>query len=252
MSSKKNVDMSATEDVIKVVASPDAPAETAEVATLDPATEASKTAKVKAEPKKVTAVKRARSKKYATVRSRVDKTRKYSVAEAVTAIKKLSYSKFDGTLTLDAVAKEIGKFATITLPHATGKSVRVAIVDNAVLADIEAGNINFDVLITAPQYMPKLAKFARTLGPKGLMPNPKNGTVTPKPEMKKAELEKGAFDLKTEKKAPVIHVSVGKVSMDDAALVENIEAVMTTAKGRLLSASLSATMSPSIKLEVVK
>lgn len=251
MSSKKNVDMSSTEDVIKVVANPDAP-EATETTELDQTAEGSETAEVKAEPKKAVAPKRSRSKKYASVRSRVDKTKKYSVAEAVAAIKKLSYSKFDGTITFDAVAKEIGKVATITLPHATGKTVRVAIVDDAVLAEIEAGNINFDVLITAPQFMPKLAKFARTLGPKGLMPNPKNGTVTPKPEIKKAELEKGAFDLKTEKKAPVIHVSVGKVSMDEKALVENIEAIMTTAKGRLFSASISATMSPSIKLEVVK
>ena len=243
--------MSATEDVIKVVANPDTP-ETTEIATTKQNEKGNKTTEAKAEPKKVQAPRRVRSKKYATVRSRVDKTRRYSVVEAVTAIKKLSYSKFDGTITLDGVAKEVGKVATITLPHTTGKTVRVAIVDDAVLADIEAGKINFDILITAPQYMPKLAKFARILGPKGLMPNPKNGTVTPKPEIKKAELEKGAFDLRTEKKAPVIHVLVGKVSMNEKALIENIEAIMTVAKGRLLSASISATMSPSIKLEIIK
>lgn len=238
MGSKKNVDMSSTEDKVKVVASVDAHSEAQ--TTVTEKTSATQT------PKRV------RSKKYVTTRSKVDKTKKYPVAEAIAAIKKLSYTKFDGTLTLDGVVKEVGKVASLTLPHATGKSIRVAIVDDALLAEIEAGTINFDALVTTPQYMPKLAKFARVLGPKGLMPNPKNGTVTPKPENKKAELEKGTFDLKTEKKNPVIHVSIGKVSMEDSELIENIEALMTITKGKLLSASLSATMSPSVKLEISK
>lgn len=251
MGSKKNVDMSSTEDKIKIVAQEDV--QNSDVSENSEATQAESdiTATKKAVVKSATPS-RIRSKKYVSTRSQVDKTRKYSISEALKTIKKLSYTKFDGTLTIDGVVKEVGKVATLTLPHATGKTVRVAIVDDAVLAEIEAGNINFDVLVTAPQYMPKLAKFARVLGPKGLMPNPKNGTVTPKPELKKAELEKGAIDIKTEKKTPVIHVSIGKVSMDDAALAENIEAIMTAAKGKLVSASLSATMSPSVKLEIVK
>ena len=237
MGSKKNVDMGSTEDKVKVVASVDAQDDAQPTAAQD---------------KAVQSPKRARSKKYVTTRSKVDKTKKYTTLEAVTLIKKLSYTKFDGTLTLDGVVREVGKVASVTFPHATGKSIRVAIVDDALLAEIEAGTLNFDALVTAPQYMPKLAKFARVLGPKGLMPNPKNGTVTPKPENKKAELERGTFDLKTEKKTPVIHVSVGKVSMDDAALVENIETLLTIAKGKLVSASLCATMSPSVKLELIK
>lgn len=238
--------MSSTEDTIKVVQA-ETPATQQVVES-----EASKSEEGVEKVVKTTTPKRSRSKKYVSTRAKVDKTRKYSVTEAVATIKKLSYTKFDGTITLDGVVKEVGKVATITLPHSTGKTVRVAIVDDALLAEIEAGNINFDVLITAPQYMPKLAKFARVLGPKGLMPNPKNGTVTPKPEIKKAELEKGAFDLKSEKKTPVIHVSIGKTSMDEKALVENIDAILTAAKGRLLSASISATMSPSVKLEITK
>lgn len=203
-------------------------------------------------PELVSAPKKARSKKYVAARARVDKTRKYSIEEAVETVKKLSYSKFDGTVTLDGVVREVGTVSTLTLPHSTGKSIKVAIVDDEVLAQIEAGNIDFDALVTTPQYMPKLAKHARVLGPKGLMPNPKNGTVTPKPELKKAELEKGTFDLKTEKKRPVIHVTVGKTSMDTTALVENIDAVLNAAKGKIQSASISATMSPSVKIEVAK
>lgn len=246
MGSKKNVDMSSTEDKIKIVEG--SVAQTDQSDSTDAGTEITETIV----EKKVVNPTRVRSKKYVATRSRVDKTKKYSFTEAVETVKRLSYTKFDGTITLDGVVKEVGKVASITLPHATGKSIKVAIVDDAVLAEIEAGNIDFDALITTPQYMPKLAKFARVLGPKGLMPNPKNGTVTPKPELKKAELEKGTFDLKTEKKMPVIHVSIGKVSMDDTALVENIEALMSATKGRLVSATISATMSPSVKLEIAK
>lgn len=245
MGSKKNVDMSSTEDKIKIV---EGSVTQTEQSDENDAT----TQKSEAIIEKKAAPSRVRSKKYVATRSRVDKTKKYSLKEAVETVKRLSYTKFDGTITLDGVVKEVGKLSSITLPHATGKSIRVAIVDDALLAEIEAGNLDFDALITTPQYMPKLARFARVLGPKGLMPNPKNGTVTPKPELKKAELEKGTFDLKTEKKMPVIHVSIGKVSMDDAVLIENIEALMSATKGRLVSATISATMSPSVKLEIAK
>ena len=233
MGSKKNVDMSATEDKIKVVA-------VAEETSQD-------TTKII-----TTAPKRVRSKKYVAVRAQVDKTKKYTVSDAITTIKKLSYTKFDGTINFDGVVRDVGKIGSLTLPHSTGKSITVAIVDDNVIAQIAEGNINFDALVTTPQFMPKLAKHARVLGPKGLMPNPKNGTVTPKPELKKAELEKGTFELKTEKKRPVIHVTIGKVSMSDAALAENIESLFKATKGKLLSASISATMSPSVKLQVEK
>lgn len=239
MGSKKNVDMGTTEDTVKVV----------EAVETEKKSDDQKSEIKKAEK---AAPKKSRSKKYARIRSKVDKTRKYSIKEAVEKIKTLSYTKFDGTISLDGVVKEIGKVATLTLPHSTGRMIKVAVVDDAVLAQIEAGNLDFDALVTSPQFMPKLAKFARILGPKGLMPNPKNGTVTPKPEIKKAEIEKGTFELKTEKKAPVIHIVIGKVSMDDKVLIENIEALFVATKGRLLSASISATMSPSIKLDIEK
>ncbi len=235
MGSKKNVDMSANTDTVKVVKST-----TPEVDlnnNIEPT-------KKKKEHKKN------RSKKYIASKARVDRTKKYSTKDAVTLIKKLSYSKFDGTVTLDAVVKETGKLGNFSLPHSTGKTIKVVIVNDAVLEDIKAGNINFDALITTPAYMPKIAKFARVLGPKGLMPNPKNGTVTAKPEVKKAELEKGSFDLKTEKKAPVIHVTIGKVSSADKDLVENINYLITALKSKLTQVSISATMSPSVKIEL--
>ena len=192
---------------------------------------------------------RSRSKKYVAVRAQVDKTKVYDPFSAIELTKRLSYSSFDGTITVDAVVKEVGAQGKVTLPHSTGKALRVAIVDDALLAEIEAGNLDFDALVTTPQFMPKLAKFARVLGPKGLMPNPKNGTVTPNPEQKKAILEKGELTLKTEKKRPVMHVTIGKVSQDTKELVENFNALMNILTGKVVKSTLSATMSPGVKVD---
>jgi len=248
MGTKKNVDMSTKETTVKVVE---------EVTDAQMDAVGNDDALIDAKASKETgfggtAKRRIRSKKYVSTRSKVDKTKKYSVSEAITLIKSLSYSSFDGTITLDGVVREAGKVGTFSLPHSTGKSIKVEIVTDEVIEKIAAGNIDFDVLVTTPAFMPKLAKYARLLGPKGLMPNPKSGTVTSKPKEKKAELEKGSFDLKTEKKAPVIHVNIGKVSMDDKKLNENIEYLLGKLKDRMLQATISATMSPSVKLELVK
>jgi large subunit ribosomal protein L1 len=119
------------------------------------------------------------------------------------------------------------------------------------LAQLEAGTIDFDVLITEPRFMPKLAKHARVLGPKGLMPNPKNGTITDNPEAKRKELEGGKVTLKTEKKAPLMHVLLGKTDMETKDLVENLNALLEAVKGKAVKASVTATMSPSVKVAVV-
>jgi large subunit ribosomal protein L1 len=235
MGSKKNVSMDMTEDTVKIV-----PTESTEEVTA-----------VEGEaPKAVKKQKAGRSKKYVAVRSLVDKTKEYSPTEAVALVKKASYSKFDGTIVASLVVREIGALGSISLPHSTGKTVRVAIVDDAVLSDIESGKLDFDILITTPSFMPKLAKHARVLGPKGLMPNPKNGTVTENPELKKAELQKGTFSLKTQKKAPVAQVVVGKASMDTVKLADNVAALITTLTGKLLKLTLAASMSPSVKVSV--
>ncbi len=244
MASKRNVDMSANTDTVKIVGSQD-------TATEETPQEGAQVAETEQKPTKKTPTVRARSKRYVSNRSQVDKTRIYDTFAAVELVKRLSYSKFAGTVTLDGVTREVGPQSTVTLPHSTGKSVRVAIASDEVIAAVEAGTIEFDVLVSSPQFMPKLAKLARTLGPKGLMPNPKNGTLTPNPEAKKKELEKGALSIKTEKKAPVIHISIGKTDMESKDLVENLNALLLSLKGRLLKASISASMSPSVKVQVV-
>ncbi|NCS97360.1 MAG: 50S ribosomal protein L1 [Candidatus Pacebacteria bacterium] len=236
MGSKKNVDMSVNNDVVKIVENTQQVVEEGKTAEAD----------VVAAPKKEA---RVRSKKYVAVRSQVDKTKIYDAFSAIELVKKLSYSKFDGTITVDVVVKDTGTLGKITLPYSTGKSVKVAIVDDAVIAEIAAGNIDFDFLVTTPQFMPKLAKHARVLGPRGLMPNPKNGTVTANPEQKKSDLEKGELNIKTEKKRPVIHVSLGKVSQDTKELVENFKALMTFLTGKVVKSAVSATMSPGVKVD---
>lgn len=241
MGSKKNVDMSAQETEVKIIETQTEAGEvvSAEAENAEATTEAKKSKK-----------EHQRSEKYQVVRSQVDKTKTYDPFAAVELVKKLSYSKFPGTITADIVTKEVGSSFTLTFPHSTGKTLRVAIVNDDVIAQIEAGNIDFDILVTSPQYMPKLAKLARTLGPRGLMPNPKNGTITDNPERKKQELEGGQTTIKTEKKAPLIHVSIGKTDMETKDLVENLNTLIQTVQGKALKLNLTATMSPSVKVAI--
>ncbi len=191
-----------------------------------------------------------RSVRYVATRAQVDKTKTYDVFAAVELIKKLSYTKFDGTVSADVVLREIGDSITLTFPHTTGKTVRVAIANDEVIEAITAGTIDFDILVSSAQFMPKLARLAKVLGPKGLMPNPKNGTITENPELKKKELEGGQVTIKTEKKAPLMHVTIGKVSADTKDLVDNINALIAALGMKALKMTLCATMSPSVKVSL--
>lgn len=233
--SRKNTVMSST-DEIKIV---EAPVEGASEVTEAQAVEAPKVKKG-----------RTRSGKYQAVRSQVDKTKKYPVEAAVELVKKLSYTKFDGTISAHAVVKDVGMSTPLTLPHSTGRAIRVAIASDEVLEKVSAGTIDFDVLVAHPSFMPKLAKFAPVLGPKGLMPNPKNGTLTPNPEAQKEKLEAGTVTIKTEKKAPLFHVRVGKTSMDTKQIVENIVALQKALGTKLQSMAIAATMSPGVKVQI--
>jgi len=194
-----------------------------------------------------------RSKKYQAVRALVDKTKNYPLDEALPLVKKTSYTKFDGTVELhinlrpEVLGEKKDVRGTVRLPHGTGKQVRVVVADDAVLSEIEAGKINFDILVAQPAMMPKLAKVARILGPKGLMPNPKTGTVTEDVEKKAKELSTGLTNYKTEPEQPIIHMSVGKISFEDKQLVENILAVIDAiGRGKIGKVSISATMGPGI------
>lgn len=194
---------------------------------------------------------RSHSHKYVAVAEKVDKHKIYSLSEAVTLLPELSVAKFDETVELHINTREKGISGNISLPHGTGKQVRVVIASDAIIADVEKGKIDFDVLLAEPSMMPKLAKVARILGPRGLMPNPKNGTVTPKPEEAAKKFEAGQVNFKTESKFPILHMSVGKVSFGDKKLVENITvAIQAVQLKNIKNVTLKSTMSPGLRLDV--
>ncbi|MEK7166492.1 MAG: 50S ribosomal protein L1, partial [Patescibacteria group bacterium] len=137
------------------------------------------------------------------------------------------------------------------LPHGTGKKKIVKIADDDLIAKIASGVIDFDILVSPPELMPKLAKVARILGPKGLMPNPKNGTVSPDPQKRAKELEGGEINWKTEPDQPLIHHAVGKVSFTPKKLSENIlSLVKSIDKNKLVKLTLSSSMGPGIKVDL--
>ncbi len=213
-----------------------------------PAESRKKQAKKKAVKVKV------RSKRYQEVAGMVDKTKLYPLKDAIGLVKKTSLTKFDGTIELHvnlnplSLGEKKDYRTGVSLPHGTGKEVRVVIADEKTIAEIEAGKINFDVLVAHPTMMAKLAKVARILGPKGLMPNPKTGTVTPDPEKRAKELSSGQVNIKTEPGNPIIHMPIGKVSFDDKDISENVQAVLNALGSKVSKVSLSSTMGPGVKV----
>ena len=192
-----------------------------------------------------------RSKKYISVRSKVDKTKNYPLEKALELLKKISYTKFDSSISADITLKDSKLNSEITFPYSTGKTKKIALASAELISQIDSGNIDFDILISTPEFMPQLAKHARTLGPKGLMPNPKNGTVTDDPEKKMKELKGGKTQLKTEKKAPLIHQVIGKTSQNPDEIKANALALIEGIGGRkMLKFVLSSTMSPGIKVDL--
>ena len=175
----------------------------------------------------------------------------YKLEEAIKEAKETSKAKFDPTielhinLDLDKKADQSVRFTTV-LPHGTGKTKRVAVmaskkITNADmelseddLAKIEKGTIrpkvDFDVLVAEPRFMPKLARVAKILGPAGVMPNPKTGTVTEDVEKAVEQVKKGKIEVRTEPNAAVIHTIIGKKSFDDSKLVENYNEIMNSVK----------------------
>lgn len=202
--------------------------------------------------KKGKVVKKVRSKSYLEKATLVDKKNQYKIGEAIELIEKLKRAKFDESVELHINTTRTGQFGNIMLPHGTGKVTKVAIATDALIAEIESGKINFDILLSEPAMMPKLARVARVLGPKGLMPNPKNGTISPNPEKAAKEFEKGQVSVKTEAKFPIVHLSVGKVSFGKEKLSDNIKTVLDTVKtSNITSATIKSTMSQGVKIQVV-
>jgi large subunit ribosomal protein L1 len=192
-----------------------------------------------------------RGKKYQKAKKLIDVNKYYSLKEAIALIKKTSFSKFEGKVEAHINTFDVGTVGEINFPHLKSDSKKIEILTDKILEEIKDNKINFDILIATPATMPKILPFAKILGPKGLMPNPKNGTLTDKPEEALKKLSVAKTIIKTEKKAPVIHIVVGKTSQEDKELIANVEELIKVIKpAKIKKLCLCATMGPSAKVEI--
>lgn len=222
-----------------------------------------------------------RGKKYQEKAKLVEKGKAYSLKDALELAAQTNPAKFDATieahvrLGVDPRQADQNIRSTVVLPHGNGKTVRVAVFapldeakkaaaagadiaeDEEFLRRLEKGELDFDVLIATPAYMPKLGKFARLLGPKGLMPNPKAGTVTVDLEKAVKEAKAGKVEYRVDKQA-IVHIGLGKTSFDQAKLLENAETFLNSLKSQrpasikgafVKSLYLTTSQGPSILVE---
>lgn len=225
-----------------------------------------------------------KSKKMLEAQSKVDGAKLYSLEEAIKVAKEISFAKFDETVDLafnlgvDPRHADQMIRGSVALPAGTGKSVRVCVITSGdkikaaeeagadfaggddLVQKIAGGWLDFDRVIASPDMMAKLGRIGRVLGPRGLMPNPKLGTVTPNVAAAVTEQKAGKVEYRTEKNG-IIHVPIGKVSFEETALKENAVAIINaivkakpaSAKGTYVkSLTLSSTMGPGIKLDTLE
>ena len=223
-----------------------------------------------------------KSKKMKNVLAKVDTKKIYPIEQAVKLAQENSISKFDGSidiaikLNLDTTKAEQQLRGTISFPNSIGKVLRILALDDTIkevdakvagadffggsdkIQDIEKGWMDYDVILTTPAMMPKLAKLGKVLGPRGLMPNPKTGTVSTDLIKTIKEFKLGKFEYRTDTYGN-IHMTVGKVSSDSKNIVENINALISllkskrpsTVKGTYIqNISVSPTMGPSFKIQI--
>jgi len=191
-----------------------------------------------------------RGKNYLSAKKKVGE-KAYKINEAIKLVKETSFSKFTGSLEVHLVIDKKGESFEVKMPHFKGKEKKVVVLTDKVAADIKAGKIDFDILVASPKQMPQIVPFAKVLGPKGLMPNPKSGTLVDDPEKAAKKLSGGGVKIKTEKKQPVIHVIAGKLDQPDSELTANVEAlVKKIGKGRISKVSFCATMGPGIRVSL--
>ncbi|KKS75648.1 hypothetical protein A3J20_03335 [Candidatus Gottesmanbacteria bacterium RIFCSPLOWO2_02_FULL_42_29] len=196
-----------------------------------------------------------RSKKYQAAVMKLDHQKKYPLNDALEVLRQVSYGKFNGSVEIHINAIEKGLRGTVNLPHGTGKEIRIVIAEasniDKLVEEISQGKINFDALIAHPSAVPKLAKVAKFLGPRGLMPNPKAGTISSEPKKQAEKLKKGEVAWKSEADFPIIHQVIGKLSFKNGQLEENYRAfVKSVGINKISSITLKSTMSPGIKVQI--
>jgi len=223
-----------------------------------------------------------RGKNYQEAEKLIDRTKQYNIAEAVTLLKEASKAKFDETveiayrLGVDPKKADENIRGAVVLPHGTGKTQRVLVFakgdkikeaeeagadyigDADVIQKINDGWFDFDVVVATPDMMAEVGKLGRVLGPKGLMPNPKTGTVTFEVEKAVNDIKAGKVEYRVDKSSN-LHVPIVKVSFEDEKLVENFATMMDTivkakpqaSKGVYVrNVTLASTMGPGIKIDV--
>lgn len=220
-----------------------------------------------------------RSKKYLTAVTNIDKNVQYSIEDALPLVKSTSTSKFPGSveveiqLSLNQKQKSESIRGNVAFPHSFGKEVKIlafadpANIKNAKSADIsggeeliskvESGEIEFDIVLATPAMMPKIAKLGKTLGRKGLMPNPKNGTVTTNMEEQVAKFKSGQKSYKIQQESK-INCVVGKTDMEETKLLENYNAFFLSVSdvtkkfgnNIIKSIGIKATMGPALNLKI--
>lgn len=195
---------------------------------------------------------KSRGKKYLEARSKIDREKTYSINEALKLMKETSVTKFIGTAEVHLVMNKGGQKGEMELPHFKGEDRRVEIASEETLKKLAGGKIDFDVLLTTPQMMPQLAKYAKLLGPKGLMPNPKSGTVVEDPAKVAKNFEKPTLKYKAEANNPLIHLLFGKVNQPEEELKANLQAVLKALGGaaNVKKISINASMGPGIKVSL--
>ncbi|MBN1913879.1 MAG: 50S ribosomal protein L1 [Candidatus Omnitrophica bacterium] len=222
------------------------------------------------------------SKRYKESAKQIDKSKAYALADAISALKKFPVPKFDGSvdlhfkLNVDSKKSDQMVRGTVVLPHGTGKKIKVAVFcrgeqeraakeaqadyvgSNELMDKVSGGFLDFDCVIATPDMMKELSKLGKILGPRGLMPSPKTGTVTNDITKAIEEVRKGKVEFRVDKQGG-IHLSVGKVSFDEDKLQDNAtkvidalnEAKPSSIKGKFIeSIFISSSMNPALRLVV--
>jgi large subunit ribosomal protein L1 len=210
-----------------------------------------------------------RGERYQQAQSQINPQILYPVDEALELLKKTSFAKFDASCEVHIVLKQKGARGTVNLPHGTGKKTKILVFapngkteenliwgDEKTIEEITRGELkpqkDFSMVLATPDFMPHLAKIAKILGPRGLMPNPKSGTIITDPQTALKKLSQNQIEYKSEEKEPIIHTLFGKTSFSQNQLKENL-LTLTSAIGlqRIKKLVISSTMGPGIRVDLL-
>jgi len=195
---------------------------------------------------------RVRGKTYQAARTKIDPTKTYSPEEAISLVKQVSFSRFDGNVDIHISTHKKGLTGEVKLPHFKGKTKKVVVVDDKVLKAIKIGKFDFDILLATKEFMPKLVPFAKVLGPKGLLPNPKKGTLVDDPQKALEKFKTSAIRFETEKKYPLIHITIGKISQSEKELLANFQALITAINPKNIKKMvICPTMGPGVRVQTL-